>query len=185
MHEAVAGAFAEQLTAAMAAKVVGPGDQDGVDLGALVSTHERDKVAELVDRAVDAGGALRTGGAAPDGPGAFYLPTVLDVGASNDLLDHEIFGPVAPIVTVADDDEAVALANSTPFGLIAYVMSRDVGRAMSVAERIDSGMVAINRGVISDPAAPFGGSKLSGLGKEGGFEGIEEYLERKYIGVDW
>ena len=184
-HEAVAGAFAARLAEAMAAKVVGPGDRDGVDLGALVSTDERDKVAELVDQAVGDGGTLRTGGSSPDGPGAFYLPTVLDVDAENDLLDHEIFGPVAPVVTVADDDEAVALANGTPFGLIAYVMSGDLGRAMSIAERVDAGMVAINRGIVSDPAAPFGGTKLSGLGKEGGVEGIEEYLERKYIGVDW
>jgi succinate-semialdehyde dehydrogenase/glutarate-semialdehyde dehydrogenase len=133
---------------------------------------------------VDAGGDLLLGGSVPEGPGAFYPPTVISTASDNPILDNEIFGPVAPVVAVDSDDEAVRLANASEFGLISYVHGSDVTRAMSVARRLESGMVAINRGVISDPAAPFGGMKQSGLGREGGFAGIHEFLESKYIGVE-
>jgi succinate-semialdehyde dehydrogenase/glutarate-semialdehyde dehydrogenase len=133
---------------------------------------------------VASGATLLTGGSVPDGDGAFYPPTVLTMASDNPILSQEIFGPVAPVVAVDSDDEAVALANASEFGLISYVFSGDLGRAMRVAKRIESGMVAVNRGVISDPAAPFGGYKQSGLGREGGFAGIHEFLESKYIGVE-
>jgi succinate-semialdehyde dehydrogenase / glutarate-semialdehyde dehydrogenase len=124
------------------------------------------------------------GGKMPQEDGAFYPATVLTVNKDNPILKEEIFGPVAPIVIVNSDEEAIALANATEFGLIAYVYSRDLKRAIRTAEALESGMVAINKGVISDPAAPFGGVKQSGLGREGGFAGIEEFLETKYIGVE-
>jgi succinate-semialdehyde dehydrogenase/glutarate-semialdehyde dehydrogenase len=130
------------------------------------------------------GGAVKTGGKSPTGTGAFYPATVLSVKKDNPILSQEIFGPVAPIVITNSDEEAIELANATEFGLIAYVYSTDLKRAMKVAESLESGMVAINKGVISDPAAPFGGFKQSGLGREGGFNGIEEFLEVQYIGVD-
>ena len=164
---------------------MGPGLAAGSQLGPLVSVKERDKVAELVTMALDEGAVALTGGAVPDGGGAFYPATVLGgVATDATILNHEIFGPVAPIVTVDSDEEAIALANNTEFGLISYVFSENLGRALKVAEGIESGMVAINRGVISDPAAPFGGMKQSGIGREGGFAGIHEFLESKYIGFE-
>lgn len=175
--------FTNKFAAAMGALRMGPGLAPQSQLGALVSRRERDKVAALVDAAVDAGARTVVGGATPAGPGAFYPATVLaDVAADAEILDQEIFGPVAPIVPVDSDAEAIALANATDYGLISYVYSGELGRALRAAEAIESGMVAINRGVISDPAAPFGGVKLSGLGREGGFDGIGEFLETKYIG---
>ena len=141
-------------------------------------------IAALVDEAVKNGAAVRTGGKKPEGVGAFYPATVMTVDKYNSILKHEIFGPVAPIVIFDTDEEGIALANDTEFGLISYVFSGELGRAIRVAEAIDSGMVAINRGMISDPAAPFGGNKQSGLGREGGFDGIHEFLQTKYIGVD-
>jgi succinate-semialdehyde dehydrogenase/glutarate-semialdehyde dehydrogenase len=163
---------------------MGKGTEAGIQLGASVSIKERNKIAELVDAAVKAGGKLHTGGATPAGDGAFYPATVISVDKNNDILNHEVFGPVAPIVTFETDQEAIQLANSTDFGLISYVFSKDLTRAIRTAEAIESGMVAINKGVISDPAAPFGGVKQSGLGREGGFDGIHEFLETKYIGVE-
>jgi succinate-semialdehyde dehydrogenase/glutarate-semialdehyde dehydrogenase len=160
-----------------------PGVTAGAQLGASVSVKERNKIAELVDASVAAGGQVKTGGRSPAGVGAFYPATVLSVKNNNPILNQEIFGPVAPIVTTNSDDEAIDLANATEFGLIAYVYSSDLNRAIHVAESLESGMVAINKGVISDPAAPFGGFKQSGLGREGGFSGIDEFLEIKYIGV--
>jgi succinate-semialdehyde dehydrogenase/glutarate-semialdehyde dehydrogenase len=133
---------------------------------------------------VNAGGTVKTGGKSPTGAGAFYPATVLAVKNDNPILSQEIFGPVAPIVIINSDEEATELANATEFGLIAYVYSSDLKRAIKVAESLESGMVAINKGVISDPAAPFGGFKQSGLGREGGFAGIEEFLETKYIGAE-
>ncbi|NBP92016.1 MAG: aldehyde dehydrogenase family protein, partial [Actinobacteria bacterium] len=130
------------------------------------------------------GGKVATGGVVPAGDGAFYPATVLTVERDNDILNNEIFGPVAPIVIIESDEEAIELANASPYGLISYVYSQDLRRALRVAEAMESGMVAINRGVISDPAAPFGGYKASGLGREGGFDGIHEFLEKKYIGVE-
>jgi succinate-semialdehyde dehydrogenase/glutarate-semialdehyde dehydrogenase len=176
--------FTEKLTKSMGGLKMAAGTSAGAQLGASVSVKERNKIAELVDSSVAAGGAIKTGGKSPVGAGAFYPATVLSVKNDNPILVQEIFGPVAPIVATNSDKEAIELANATEFGLIAYVYSSDLKRAMKVAESLESGMVAINKGVISDPAAPFGGFKQSGLGREGGFAGIEEFLETKYIGVE-
>ena len=175
--------FTEKLTAAMAKVKMAPGLTEGAQLGASVSIKERDKISDLVDSAVKEGGKVALGGEKPSGSGAFYPPTVMTVDAKNSILKEEIFGPVAVIVTVDSDEEAIRLANDTDYGLISYVYSGALDRALRVSEAIESGMVAINRGVISDPAAPFGGYKESGLGREGGFDGIHEFLEKKYIGV--
>lgn len=181
----VAADFTAGLAAAMGSLRVGPGLQSSSQVGALVSIPERNKVADLVAMALDEGAVAQTGGAIPDGPGAYYPPTVLaNVAADASILDNEIFGPVAPIVIVDSDEEAVARANNTEYGLISYVYSSNLGRALRAAEGIESGMVAINRGVISDPSAPFGGYKQSGLGREGGFDGIHEFLETKYIAFE-
>jgi succinate-semialdehyde dehydrogenase/glutarate-semialdehyde dehydrogenase len=180
----VADEFTEKLSKAMGSLKMAPGVTAGAQLGASVSIKERNKIAELVETSVAAGGAIKTGGKSPTGAGAFYPATVLTVKNDNPILKQEIFGPVAPIVITNSDDQAIELANATEFGLIAYVYSTDLKRAMKVAESLESGMVAINKGVISDPAAPFGGFKQSGLGREGGFAGIEEFLETKYIGVE-
>jgi succinate-semialdehyde dehydrogenase/glutarate-semialdehyde dehydrogenase len=180
----VADEFTTKLAKAMGDLKMAPGVTAGAQLGASVSVKERNKIAELVDTSVTAGGQVKTGGKSPAGVGAFYPATVLTVKNDNPILNQEIFGPVAPIVITNSDEEAIKLANATEFGLIAYVYSADLKRAMKVAENLESGMVAINKGVISDPAAPFGGFKQSGLGREGGFAGIEEFLETKYIGVE-
>jgi succinate-semialdehyde dehydrogenase/glutarate-semialdehyde dehydrogenase len=180
----VADKFTTKLAKAMGDLKMAPGTTAGAQLGASVSVKERNKIAELVDTSVTAGGQVKTGGKSPAGVGAFYPATVLTVKNDNPILNQEIFGPVAPIVITNSDEEAISLANATEFGLIAYVYSSDLKRAMKVAEALESGMVAINKGVISDPAAPFGGFKQSGLGREGGFAGIEEFLETKYIGVE-
>jgi len=176
--------FTTKLAKAMGDLKMAPGVTAGAQLGASVSVKERNKIAKLVDASVTAGGQVKTGGKSPAGVGAFYPATVLTVKNDNPILNQEIFGPVAPIVITTSDEEAISLANATEFGLIAYVYSADLKRAMKVAEALESGMVAINKGVISDPAAPFGGFKQSGLGREGGFAGIEEFLETKYIGVE-
>jgi succinate-semialdehyde dehydrogenase/glutarate-semialdehyde dehydrogenase len=180
----VAKEFMEKFAAAMGAFVMGRGRDAGVQLGASVSVKERNKIAELVDNSIKAGAKVLTGGKTPDGPGAFYPATVLEVDKAAEILNHEVFGPVAPVVVFDTDAEAVELANSTDFGLISYVYSENLKRAIQISEAIESGMVAINRGLISDPAAPFGGVKKSGLGREGGFDGIHEFLETKYIGVE-
>jgi succinate-semialdehyde dehydrogenase/glutarate-semialdehyde dehydrogenase len=180
----VADEFTTKLAKAMGDLKMAPGVTAGAQLGASVSVKERNKIAELVDASVTAGGQVKTGGKSPSGAGAFYPATVLTVKNDNPILNQEIFGPVAPIVITTSDEEAISLANATEFGLIAYVYSADLKQAMKVAESLESGMVAINKGVISDPAAPFGGFKQSGLGREGGFAGIEEFLETKYIGVE-
>ena len=180
----VAAEFTQKFAAAMGAFVMGRGRDAGVQLGASVSIKERNKIAELVDSSVKAGAKVLTGGKTPDGPGAFYPATVLEVDKSAEILNHEVFGPVAPVVIFETDAEAIELANSTDFGLISYVYSEDLKRAIQISEALESGMVAINRGMISDPAAPFGGVKQSGLGREGGFDGIHEFLETKYIGVE-
>jgi len=180
----VAKEFMEKFASAMSAFVMGRGRDAGVQLGASVSVKERNKIADLVDNSIKAGARVLTGGKTPDGPGAFYPATVLEVDKSAEILNHEVFGPVAPVVIFDTDAEAIELANSTDFGLISYVYSGDLKRAIQISEAIESGMVAINRGLISDPAAPFGGVKQSGLGREGGFDGIHEFLETKYIGVE-
>ena len=180
----IAEKLTAELTKAMEALHMGSPLEAGMNLGASVSLKERDKIAALVDMAVSHGGLVRTGGKIPAGAGAFYPATVLTVASDNEILKNEVFGPVAPIVIFDTDEEGIALANDTDFGLISYVFSGELGRAIRVAEAMESGMVAINRGVISDPAAPFGGMKQSGLGREGGFDGIHEFLETKYIGVE-
>ena len=182
--KSVAEEFTTKFTKAMGALKLAPGLDDGAQLGASVSIKERNKIADLVTAAVKAGGKLILGGATPEGVGAFYPATVVTVDKTNPILNNEVFGPVAPIVTFDGDAEAIELANATEYGLISYVYSSDLKRAIKTAEAIESGMVAINRGVISDPAAPFGGVKQSGLGREGGFAGIYEFLETKYIGVE-
>jgi succinate-semialdehyde dehydrogenase / glutarate-semialdehyde dehydrogenase len=180
----LANEFTEKLTKAMGALKVAPGLEVGAQLGASVSVKERNKIAQLVDDSVTNGAKVNVGGKSIEGSGAFYPATVLTVSKDNPILKQEIFGPVAPIVITSSDEEAITLANATEFGLIAYVYSSDLKRAIRTAEALESGMVAINKGVISDPAAPFGGFKQSGLGREGGFAGIEEFLETKYIGVE-
>ena len=185
VHRSLAEAFTRRLAEEMGALRVAPGLEEGAQLGALVSEKERDKVAALVDSAVKSGARCVVGGAVPQGEGAFYPATVLaDVPADSDLLRQEIFGPVAPVVVFDDEDEAIRMANDTEYGLIAYVYAPDHGKGLAVAQRLEAGMVAVNRGVLSDPAAPFGGMKQSGLGREGGFAGIHEFLETKYIAVD-
>ncbi len=179
----VAKEFTEKLTEAMGKIKMAPGLSEGAQLGASVSIKERDKISDLVDASVKQGGKVLLGGAKPAGEGAFYPATVMTVDANNAILQEEIFGPVAVVVTVDSDEEAISLANDTAYGLISYVYSGALDRAIRVAEAMESGMVAINRGVISDPAAPFGGYKESGLGREGGFDGIHEFLEKKFIGV--
>jgi succinate-semialdehyde dehydrogenase/glutarate-semialdehyde dehydrogenase len=180
----IANEFTEKLTKAMRALKVAPGLEAGAQLGASVSVKERNKIAQLVDDSVTNGAKINVGGKTVEGSGAFYPATVLTVSKDNPILKQEIFGPVAPIVITESDEEAITLANATEFGLIAYVYSSDLKRAIRTAEALESGMVAINKGVISDPAAPFGGFKQSGLGREGGFAGIDEFLETKYIGVE-
>ena len=186
VHERIADDFTEALSARMASLTIGFDRRPDAQVGALVSNGERDKVAGLVTAAVSGGARLVTGGQAPEGGGYFYEPTVLaDVEPDAQILAREIFGPVAPLVRFRDEAAAVEMANDTDAGLIAYVMSGDLSRALAVSEQLDAGMVAINRGIVSDASAPFGGVKESGIGREGGFEGIEEYLERKYVATDW
>ena len=180
----VADEFTTKLSKAMSELKMASGITTGAQLGASVSVKERDKIASLVQNSISNGAQIKTGGKSPAGDGAFYPATVLTVNKDNPILKEEIFGPVAPIVITNSDEEAITLANATEFGLIAYVYSSDLKRAIRTAEALESGMVAINKGVISDPAAPFGGVKQSGLGREGGFAGIEEFLETKYIGVE-
>ena len=184
VHESVAAEFSARLTDRMAALKIGRGTEDGVDVGPLIDAKQRDKVAELVQDAVDHGAKVLTGGSALGGIGYYYPPTVLsEVPTAARIFAEEVFGPVAPITTFSTDDEAVALANDTEFGLVAYAFTQGLTRAMTVAERLETGMVGINQGIVSNPAAPFGGVKASGFGREGGVEGINEYLETKYVGL--
>ena len=186
VHEAVAEAFGRQLSAAMGALHVGPGLEPGVELGPLINGAAQQDMAESVELALGAGANVLTGGVAPERPGFFFEPTVLaGVAPGAPILEREVFGPVAPIVSFADEEEAIALANDSPHGLASYVYSRDLSRALRVAEGIEAGMVGVNRGLISDPAAPFGGVKQSGVGREGAHEGMLEFLETKYIAADW
>jgi succinate-semialdehyde dehydrogenase / glutarate-semialdehyde dehydrogenase len=153
-------------------------------VGPLVNADAVESVGALVTDAVDGGAELVTGGRAPDGPGHFYAPTVLlGVPAGARIVKEEIFGPVAPITTFSSDDEAIALANATEYGLASYVYTRDLARTIRVAEALEFGMVGVNTGLVSNPAAPFGGVKASGFGREGGFEGIEEYLDTTYVAI--
>ncbi|MDA2962487.1 MAG: NAD-dependent succinate-semialdehyde dehydrogenase [Actinomycetota bacterium] len=180
----IAKEFIEKISQSMSSYVMGRGTDATTTLGASVSMKERNKIAELVDQAIAAGAKVEIGGVKPEGEGAFYPATVLLVEKDNPILLHEIFGPVAPIVIFDSDEEGIQMANDTEFGLISYVFSSNLTRALRTAEAMESGMVAINKGVISDPAAPFGGVKQSGLGREGGFDGIHEFLQSKFIGVE-
>ncbi|MBA2390396.1 MAG: NAD-dependent succinate-semialdehyde dehydrogenase [Geodermatophilaceae bacterium] len=184
----IAGAVAEEFAARLAERLgamkVGHGAAEGTQVGPLIDGDQRDKVAELVDDAVDRGATVLTGGSAVEGDGYFFTPTVLaDVPRSARILTEEVFGPVAPITTFGSEDEALALANGTEFGLVAYVYTQDLRRALRVAESLETGMVGLNTGLVSNAAAPFGGVKASGFGREGGVEGIEEYLSTKYVAV--
>lgn len=184
VHADVAEEFARKLADKMAQMPVGPGTQEGVRVGPLINQDAQDKVDELVTDAVDRGARVLTGGQVPDGPGYFYPPTVLTgVPAEARMTHEEIFGPVAPISTFTDEDEVIATANDTPYGLVSYVYTTNLQRSLRVAERLQAGMVGLNQGVVSNPAAPFGGIKESGLGREGGTVGIDEFLEYKYIGI--
>ena len=186
VHDSVADEFSAKLARRLGALRVGPGLDDGVELGPLVNADTRDKVAGLVESAASDGGKIVLGGHAPQRPGYFYEATVLDnVPADAGILGEEIFGPVAPIVRFSDQSEAIAMANNTEYGLVCYLYSADLRRALQAAEALESGMVGINRGVVSDPAAPFGGVKQSGLGREGAHDGLLEFTETKYIAVDW
>ncbi len=181
----VADEFASKLAERIGAMKVGRGTEDGVEVGPLIDNSQRSKVAELVEDAVGKGARALVGGQARDGAGYFYDPTVLsDVPDDATLLREEIFGPVAPVRGFADEDEAISAANDTEFGLVAYVYTSNVKRALRVAEKLETGMVGLNQGIVSNPAAPFGGIKQSGFGREGGAEGIEEYLETKYVAIN-
>ena len=184
VQRGIAEKFISEMTKSMSSYVMGRGTDPSTTLGAYVSMKERNKIADLVDESIAAGAQVKIGGVKPDGEGAFYPATVLTVEKDNPILGHEIFGPVAPIIIFDTDAEGIAWANDTEFGLISYVFSSNLTRALRTAEAMESGMVAINKGVISDPAAPFGGVKQSGLGREGGFDGIHEFLQTKYIGVE-
>jgi succinate-semialdehyde dehydrogenase/glutarate-semialdehyde dehydrogenase len=184
VHESVADEFGRRLAERMAALRVGRGTEPGVDVGPLIDAEQRDKVAELVSDAVGLGAETLAGGTPIDGRGYFFEPTVLaGVPDGVRLLDEEIFGPVAPLVRFAEEDEAVALANRTEYGLVAYAYTREIDRGLRIVDRLKTGMLGLNRGLVSNPAAPFGGVKASGFGREGGREGIEEYLETKYVAI--
>jgi succinate-semialdehyde dehydrogenase/glutarate-semialdehyde dehydrogenase len=184
VHTDVAAEFTERLVEKMAALVAGRGTEAGVTLGPLIDQAAVDKVDLLVADAVGKGAKLLLGGKPGDGPGYFYEPTVLtDIPDDVRLSCEEIFGPVAAIRTFSDDETAIAEANATEYGLVAYAFTADFSRALKVAEALESGMVGINVGLVSNPAAPFGGVKQSGLGREGGTVGIEEYLETKYVAL--
>jgi succinate-semialdehyde dehydrogenase / glutarate-semialdehyde dehydrogenase len=185
VHASVAEAFAAKLAERMGAMRIGRGSEDGVEVGPLIDDDQRDKVAELVTDAVGRGAEVLTGGEAVDGAGHFYRPTVLgSVPRDARLLSEEIFGPVAPVTTFTETDEAIAQANDTEYGLVAYVYTRDVNRAFHVMENLETGMIGLNQGMVSNAGAPFGGVKQSGFGREGGPEGLEEYLETKYVAMN-
>ncbi|MBB1016042.1 NAD-dependent succinate-semialdehyde dehydrogenase, partial [Dietzia schimae] len=184
VHRSVLDEFGRRLTEKMSALTVGDGTTDGTDVGPLVEEKAVTKVVDLVDDAVERGAEVLTGGSRLEGPGYFYPPTVLTgVTPDAELMSTEIFGPVAALVPFDTDDEAVALANDTEFGLVSYVMTENLDRALTMSERLQAGMVGINVGVVSNPAAPFGGIKQSGLGREGGLSGIEEFVETKLVAI--
>jgi succinate-semialdehyde dehydrogenase/glutarate-semialdehyde dehydrogenase len=186
VHRKVAAEFTSMLAAAMADVRIGSGFDDGVTCGPMINAKAVASINELVTGATDRGATIATGGGAVDGPGHFYQPTVLgNVQPGDDITQHEIFGPVAPVVAFDDTDEMIDIANDTEMGLSAYVYTQDLRRGLAVSERIQAGMVGLNRGAVSDPAAPFGGMKQSGLGREGAGEGIYEFCETQYIATDW
>jgi succinate-semialdehyde dehydrogenase/glutarate-semialdehyde dehydrogenase len=182
VHESVAEEFAARVTEKVKAFSIGRGTEDGVTIGPLINEAAVAKAGELVGDAVARGAVVRTGGSAIDGPGTFYQPTVLSgVVPGSDILSQEIFGPVLAITTFTDEADAVAKANDTEYGLVGYVYTNDLARGQRLIESLETGMMGLNMGVVSNAAAPFGGVKQSGLGREGGLEGIHEYLETKYV----
>jgi succinate-semialdehyde dehydrogenase/glutarate-semialdehyde dehydrogenase len=184
VHSDLVDEFSRRLAEQMGALRIGRGSEEGVDVGPLIEAKARDKVQQLVDDAVARGAQVLVGGEPVDGPGYFYRPTVLvDVPPDAEMVSTEIFGPVAPITSFTDEQQVLAAANNTPFGLVGYVYTSDLRRALRVCERLEAGMVGLNQGLVSNPAAPFGGVKHSGLGREGGTVGIEEFLETKYVAV--
>jgi succinate-semialdehyde dehydrogenase/glutarate-semialdehyde dehydrogenase len=184
VHESVAAEFSKRVADKMAALKVSRGTEEGANIGPLIDEKSRTSVHALVEDAVAKGANVLTGGAVPNGEGYFYPPTVLaNVPANANILSEEIFGPVAPIITFKTEDEAVKLANLTEYGLVAYAFTENLNRGLRLAEKLEVGMFGLNTGIVSNPAAPFGGVKSSGLGREGGFEGIEEYLETVYVGI--
>jgi succinate-semialdehyde dehydrogenase/glutarate-semialdehyde dehydrogenase len=183
--ESLADDFAAALADRMGSLKVGRGTEEGVDVGPLIDGHQRSKVAELVEDALGKGAEAVVGGSALDGAGYFFEPTVLGgVTADARVLSEEIFGPVAPIATFSSEEEAIAAANNTEYGLVAYVFTRDIKRALRVCEGLETGMIGLNQGMVSNAGAPFGGVKQSGIGREGGTEGIDEFLETKYVAVN-
>ena len=182
--EGIAGEFAEKLAEKLDGMKVGRGTEEGVEVGPLIDGDQRDKVRELVEDATGKGAKVVVGGSARDGAGYFFDPTVLsDVPPEADLLREEIFGPVAPVASFESEEDAIAAANNTEYGLVAYVYTRDVDRAMRMNDVLETGMIGLNQGIVSNPAAPFGGVKASGFGREGGRVGIEEYLETRYMAM--
>ena len=185
VSDKVADQFASKLAEKMGAMKIGRGTEEGVQVGPLIDDSQRSKVAALVEDAIGRGAKAVVGGRARDGAGYFFEPTVLtDVPDDATLLQEEIFGPVAPVKGFADEDEAIAAANNTEYGLVAYVFTNNLKRALRVVERLETGMVGLNQGMVSNAGAPFGGIKQSGFGREGGYEGMEEYLETKYVAVN-
>jgi succinate-semialdehyde dehydrogenase / glutarate-semialdehyde dehydrogenase len=185
VHESVAAEFSERLAKRIGAMKLGRGTEDGVEVGPLIDAKQRAKVAELVDDALGRGAKALTGGSTVDRPGHFYEATVLgDVPHDSRLLTEEIFGPVAPIVSFSTEEEAITAANASEYGLASYLFTADVKRALRVSEALETGMIGLNQGIVSNPAAPFGGIKQSGFGREGGPEGINEYLATKYIAIN-
>ncbi|MFI6937118.1 NAD-dependent succinate-semialdehyde dehydrogenase [Streptomyces sp. NPDC050287] len=184
VHADVVDEFSEKLVARMSTITVGPGTDPASDLGPMIDARQRRRVADLVDETVDAGARVRTGARLPEGPGYFYPPTVLtNVPAGTRITREEIFGPVAAIQTFTTEAEALHDANNTEFGLVSYLYTQDLGQALRMSEQLETGMVGLNRGYVSDPSAPFGGMKQSGIGREGGNTGIDEYLEQKYVAI--
>jgi succinate-semialdehyde dehydrogenase/glutarate-semialdehyde dehydrogenase len=185
VHESLAGEFARRMAERMAKLKLGRGTEPDVDIGPLIDERQRDIVAELVEDAVGRGSELLCGGERVAGPGYFFAPTVLaNVPTDARILSEEVFGPVAPITNFATEEQAISAANQTEYGLVAYIYTRDLARTLRVSEAIEAGMVGVNQGIVSNPAAPFGGVKQSGFGREGGFEGIGEYLETKYVALN-
>jgi succinate-semialdehyde dehydrogenase/glutarate-semialdehyde dehydrogenase len=184
VHESVADEFSRRLAERIGQLKVGRGTEPGVDVGPLIDGVQREKVAELVGDAVERGATVLVGGHVIDGPGYFYEPTVLSsIPDDARLLREEIFGPVAPVATFSSDQQAIDAANRTEFGLVSFIYTTDLERAFRVSEALETGMIGLNQGVVSNPAAPFGGVKQSGFGREGGFEGIDEFLETKYVAL--
>lgn len=182
----VAEEFTAKLTDRMAALRLGPGSDEATGLGPMVNRRAVERITKLVDDAVAGGAKIHLGATPTAGPGFFYPATVLtEASRASTLATEEVFGPVAAIYPVASDEEIVAQANATEYGLTGYLYTRDLARGLRIGEQLEVGMIGLNRGLVSDPAAPFGGVRQSGLGREGGFEGIEEYLETSYIATSW